>query len=578
MKNQNDRSKNVDEVVAAEKAAASEVVVTKVLALVNENAALTSALSYLRRRDFQVKLVHSLMDGISELTNFKPDILLLSWNLKGTDIKKVHPVLTNKFNSICFVVGEDDSTKTTLAILSSGLPNTILYPVTGVNLYTRIQTALGRSNSKNKDPKKRTRTKDKAILGGVEYKRPKKSDIPLETVWAVRVHSPNPANQVWETILYKSGKPQYYYYKGDNPPDKWLAGKDEGTADRAYSFVSDVAASGELLTSFADYSDSGVLEVESDDSEALEEISESAEAKKVSADGIISGKSPSRRELKLAEEAKSSQELVSKVSADRAALLKMKNGLKSGEPIQDNSEGLDAKNSLKRTQTLLEKSVNIAIEMAMKSEIQSFEAPILVDEVSNLTVSVIKSSRFKGYLVSGQATDVSNPNFMKKVFQNLNDEMRKQNEALSTLCGVLELKLGTVPFKKWTQERAEFSIQSKIGNEEIIFAFVPVDELPQNFIDEDLVPISIDKFEENKILYFDLFLHMPANEKHILYLKNGSVFSKISRDRLKEHNTKVLYVKKTDEHLYFAYTARNVFEITPVNREIPLDALTKKLA
>ncbi len=341
--------------------------------------------------------------------------------------------------------------------------------------------------------------------------------------------------------------------------------------------MSDVQATAELLSSFADYSESPAIEFEREETEDLEEIETERNAKKKSAEGFISSTGYVSKDLTSTEQTPKSKELVSKAASDKALLLEMRNSLSAPTPTKETLPRIKAMTlSTTHTQTLLEKSVNIAIDMAMKSEIQSFEAPILVDEVSNMTVSVIKSSRFKGYLVSGQASDVANPKLMKKVFDNLNEEMRNQNEALSTLCGILELKLGTVPFKKWTQERAEFSIQSRIDNEEIVFAFVPVDELPQNFIDEDLVPVPIDKFEEDKILYFDIFLHMPVNEKHILYIKNGSVFSKISRNRLKDYNTKVLYVKKTDEHLFFAYSARNVFEKSPVNREIPLDAVIKK--
>ena len=557
---------------------------TKVLAVVNENAAFTSPLSYLRKKDFQVKLVHTLMDGLRELSEFKPDILLLSWNLKGTDIKKVHPLLTQKFSAICFILGEDDATRTTTSMLSSGLPNTILYPVGGVNLYNRIQTALGRSTSnvKNKDKAKRTRSKDKTLLGGVEYKRPKKSEIPPDTVWHIRVNSTNPANQIWETILYKAGKPQYFYYKGDRPPDKWLAGKDEVANDRAYLFMSEQIATADILSSFHDYSEANLLEPEPEETEPLDAIDMNESFEPMSGDSVMKG-SPSESKLhQITNQDTSGKDLSAKVahsSPSKEMSIKSETNSRIEFKTQEKPVAIEQKLSpsggpedkLKpHAQTLLERSVNTAIELALKTEIKSFEAPIMIDAVSNLTVSVIKSSKFKGYLISGQANDVSNPNFMKKVFSNLNEEMRNQNEALSTLCGVLELKLSPVPFKKWTQERADFVVQSQLGNKEIVFAFIPAEDLPKNFIDEDLVPIPIETFEDDKVLYFDIYLHMPVNQKFVLYLKNGSTFRGISKSRLAENNVKVIYVKKADENLFFAYSARNTIERLPVNRSVPL--------
>ncbi len=577
---------------------------TKVLAIINEHSALMSVLSYLRKRDYQVKIAHSLMDGIRELTNTKTDILLISWSLKNTDIKKVHSVITQKFKAICYILGEDESTKSAAAMLSSGLPNTILYPVSSVTLYNRIELALGRSNTKSGGAaKKKLKSRDKMIVGGVEYKRPKKNEISIETVWNVRVNSPNPANQIWETVVYKGGKPLYYYYKGDKAPDKWLVSTDETAInDRSYVFASETPATGDILSSFSDYSESTVFESESADTEDFEEIEfdtftppDKEEKPKTSSASFKEMKakddapSASFKEMKAKDdpspisnkEIKTKLEKVAPVEVQKPTVIApaAKPGPQSTESVsapvvkvekEQLATSSTKAESTKASQTLLEKSVNAAIALAMKSEVQSFEAPILIDSVSNLTVSVIKSSRFKGYLVSGQASDVSNPRFMKKVFDNLGKEMEKQNEALSTLCGVLELKLDSVPFKKWTKDKADFVIQSQIGNEEILFAFVPVDDLPQNFIDEDLVPVPIERFEEDKILYFDIFIHMQMNQKHILYLKNGAIFTKISRDRLVAYNTKVLYVKKADENLFFAYSARNVFEKDAINRSVPL--------
>ncbi len=415
-------------------------VTTKVLALINDNAALTGPLAYLRKKDFEVKLVHTLSDGIGELTNFKPDVLLLSWNLKGTDIKKIHPLIGNKFQAQIFIVAEDDSSRTTGGILSSGLPNTILYPVGGVNLYNRIQTALGRSNNsaKNKDPRVRTRSRDVALLGGVEYKKPKKNDIPPDTVWSIRVKSSSISNQIWETIVYKAGVPKYFYYKGDRPPTQWLESKEDNLKEGVYAFMSEKQASSDLLSSFLDYSESNFYEAGAEEPETGQVVEENKKPKlqsEAKENGSASAKVVQKQS---SAEVSDPTKLASKKASSESAVKDEKSSDKK-EITAQAPKSAAITPAMKRT--LLENSVNSAIDQALNSEIKSFEAPILVDKVSNLTVSIIKSPGFQGYLVSGQASDVANASFMKKVYENLENEMKKQNETMSTLCGVLELKL-----------------------------------------------------------------------------------------------------------------------------------------
>ena len=51
---------------------------TRILAVTNPNTAFNSAFSYLKKKGFELKVVNTLMEGISEITNSKPDILILS--------------------------------------------------------------------------------------------------------------------------------------------------------------------------------------------------------------------------------------------------------------------------------------------------------------------------------------------------------------------------------------------------------------------------------------------------------------------------------------------------------------------
>src|SRR5665213_2146874 len=100
--------------------------VTRVLVLVNENSPVFPALLFLRRHGYKIKVIHQIMDSIRELTETKPDVLLISWNLKKTDVRKAYQLLSTKFDALCIVFGEDNNNKTSTNMMASGIANTLL--------------------------------------------------------------------------------------------------------------------------------------------------------------------------------------------------------------------------------------------------------------------------------------------------------------------------------------------------------------------------------------------------------------------------------------------------------------------
>jgi hypothetical protein len=518
----------------------------KVLALINENSSILPALQYLKKRNYELRLSHKLMDGISELTQFKPDILLLSWNLKNTDIKKVHSLICNKFPVTCFVIGEDNTVKSIALMLAANLPNTVIPPIGGANIHTRIQSAIQRERGhvhRNNGEHKYRKSRDTTTLGGQEYLRPKRSEIPKEASWSIRVGSHNPENQVWETILYKNNEAQYYYYKGAEPPEQWIEKPDDHLDTKHFVFMSNREADSDLLSAFQNYSEDNDFGMDSQKSETPSQLFDKNAA--AGKDFNLPSTAPPK-------------------SIDGL----IKNSVSESKTNGQNQSLQDSK-SRTPDKSLLEKSLNVAIELAMKNELKSFEAPILIDTVNSVSVAVIKSPNFKGYLVSGQADNVCNTSLMKKVFHNLHLEMKRQGETLNSLAGVLELQLEPITFRDFAKERADFVVKSQTGRNELMFAYLSTPEVPQYFEDSDLNAVDISLFEKNKLIHFDIFLHMPKNSKHIRYLKTGSLFSADAFDRLKEFQVKELFIKKSDENLFYAYCAKLHLERPKINRSIP---------
>lgn len=485
----------------------------KVLALVNENSPALHALHYLKTRHYDLKISHKLMDSISVMAEFKPDVVLLSWNLKNTDIKKVHSFINNKFKVICFVIGEENNGKTTSMMLASALPNLIMPPLGGAYIHTKIQGAIQKERGQlaRTTNLKRRREREVLFLGGVECKRPQRHEVPKEAKWFIKISSSNPSQQVWESIYFKDGQPKYYYFKGSQPPDKWVTGT-LTDADDGVLFMSESSMNHDALVSFQSQTEEDEL-YESETSELENDL--------------ILNSSPA---------------------------------LASHGSTQDNTSSVQDMSS-KLSHTLLEKSVNHAIDTELSSHAPGSQANQIVGQVSHLSILVIKSARFKGYLVACRADNQSNSDLMKNVFEHLQIEMKVHGEDLTNLCDVISLEVEPLIFQDFARDRAEFLVEKTMQEKQILFAYLPVPELPKVFEQDDLNAIELSHFEHGQHLKFDVFLHMPKNQKHIRFLKSGAPLTPAAIDRLKNHEVKQLFIKKADEHSFFAYCAYKHLDI-----------------
>jgi hypothetical protein len=498
----------------------SEVNKLKVLALINDGGSALTALHFLRKRNYEIKISHKLMDGISLMTEFKPDILLLSWNLKNTDIKKVHSFICNKFKLICFVIGEENNGKTASMMLASALPNLIMPPLGGAYLHTKIQAALQKERAQlsRAGNHQRRKERDRIFFGSLDCKRPTRQEVPKEAKWNIKINSNDSNQQVWESIYYKDGQPKYYYFKGSQPPDKWLENP-TGKLEEGIMFMTEHSVDHETLLGFQNLIAEG---------EVFDSGNNSAEN-----EHAFTGSVP-----------------------------------ESTNSGYDNRSSSSENSSSKFSHTLLERSVNRAIETEFKTLMADGQTQNTVGIVSRLNVLIIKSPSFKGYLVSCQSDNQSNAEMMRNVFEHLSVEMKTHGEDLTNLCDVISLEIDPISFREFSKDRAEFLVEKTVQQNEILFAYLPMLELPKVFEQGDLNAIELNHFEQDQHLTFDVFLHMPKNQKHIKFLKTGAPLTSSAIDRLKSFEVKQLFIKKADEHSYFAYCAYKQLDFGKKNNEL----------
>ncbi len=613
---------------------------TKVVVLVNENSPTIPTLLFLRRRGYKIKIIHKLMDTISCLMTFKPDVFLLSWNLHKTDARKAHFLITSKFKVLCIVFGEENNTKTSNSLMRSGIPNTLLPPVSGPGMHMRIQSLLRNQRAsqvtsdmkasgllKSKVAGKGDRTVIRSTPEGYEanshnYGSFKKgrtlppgdesslTDVPPTTMWnKVGGGSSDPKEQMWQGVANKGGKEKFYYFRGPEAPkfnsalQKW-----ENTGE-VQLIMTDEKADADLLTLLQNVSPSPDFSFKSGPINSGNIIGQSDPQSRSSGSDYLGSPSPNdnhkskQSEQELLEKEFSEEmdepdlgsldisvgglsekelaaELQAAILGDDVPPELEEDEEESPEPEfhQPNEEKEKKSNSAQQKaakeeslidmpyvgqtqlspnarKTLLAQGVQKAVATVCQPSTKNTKA---VHNVSKCTVTIIKTTRYRGYLVGGNASDLPDHVLMKEVISNLTQTMRDLGEPLNPVTGTLELQLDPLPFMLWAQHKAEFYVKSKHGDDEIVFAYVPLDTLPE-VIEEDseqLMSIDIAFTWPDKPVHFDVYIYMPKNNKYLLYIKKGSVLSNKTIIKLTHFNVQKLYIRKTDEDLFYAYGAK----------------------
>jgi len=189
--------------------------------MINPKNDFKSVLSFLSRRGYQIVIVHSIAEAIKKLIAVKPKIMLISWNLKNADVKKIHKLIADKFKIVCITFAEDSSTKTAAALRSSGLPNTILPPVSGPTIHMRIQNLLRREKMgsvENSATKNSSRNSNSKSGSKNELCEIQEAEISSDTVWGQpsSENMDSDGNRTWSGESKKDGKT--YFFSGPKAP------------------------------------------------------------------------------------------------------------------------------------------------------------------------------------------------------------------------------------------------------------------------------------------------------------------------------------------------------------------------
>lgn len=183
-----------------------------------------------------------------------------------------------------------------------------------------------------------------------------------------------------------------------------------------------------------------------------------------------------------------------------------------------------------------------------------------VTTVTNVVCLVVESANFRGHLIAAMGRDREmDANFMETAKQKLFEFLRSKGEKVSDADPV-NLQLKPVDFEGWAMEQANFLRKSIQDNNEIAVAFFPLKEEPKKLQPspaKDMVTMNLDDFKDDVQVDFDLYIHLPANNRYVLYTPGGKVLRGEQKSRLREKGVNQLHCKKDDAQEAAKYATQN---------------------
>lgn len=230
-----------------------------------------------------------------------------------------------------------------------------------------------------------------------------------------------------------------------------------------------------------------------------------------------------------------------------------KNKERPGPEQPDEETSLTKKDSiiLRGTKEALENSCTLGSETA---------APQAIEQSSNIACIVIESSRFSGYLITAMGKNKTlDSAFMQKIRERLYRFLRENGEEVKE-GDTLDLKIKEVPFEDWALDYAEFLKKSIHEGNEVAMAFFPRTDIKASYGEssaEEMASIKIEELAENVSVEFNVYIHLPRNNKYVLYTPRGGVFYGTQKERLLNQGVSKLHILKEDLKDLDKYRAQN---------------------
>lgn len=148
----------------------------------------------------------------------------------------------------------------------------------------------------------------------------------------------------------------------------------------------------------------------------------------------------------------------------------------------------------------------------------------------------VNSSEHQGFVLCSIAQNSEPLHTFVELFKTRFSELMAESNLTCTMSQAVVVSLPKVSFDSWVRRQAAFSKKFVHLDQECGLAFFEMAE-PQNEIVSSpthptMVTVSLLDIDSDKPLLFDVFVHLPANDKFILYNRRGNKFPQLQKTRL----------------------------------------------
>ncbi|MBX2987080.1 MAG: hypothetical protein KF802_04205 [Bdellovibrionaceae bacterium] len=185
----------------------------------------------------------------------------------------------------------------------------------------------------------------------------------------------------------------------------------------------------------------------------------------------------------------------------------------------------------------------------------------LTGPTTNVSCIAIESEQFSGYLLTAMAGDHRlDEEFMELVRENLQRFLNDNGASPRPLGNSFAMKIRRVNFESWAADYAEFLKKAVHEGREIAMAFFPAGEVSALLGETALsgmVKIRVQDLVADENVDFNVYLFLPANQKHLLYTAKDTVFHRQQKERLSRGQVVELHLRHDELPFFQRYRARH---------------------
>jgi hypothetical protein len=226
----------------------------------------------------------------------------------------------------------------------------------------------------------------------------------------------------------------------------------------------------------------------------------------------------------------------------------------------------------------IRKGVEDALENSLRASDPNTPVQKL-DASENCICLSVDAGRFRGYLVAAMG---KNRRFDDELLMTIQSRLLQflQKEGVNMDGNeTMEITIKPVDFESWAVDKADFLKKSIHDGNEVAMAFFPTEKTAPTLGEsraEDMMSLDIDELANDVVVPFDVYIHLPANDKYILYTPKGGTFMKTQKDRLKSKGIEKMHAKKEAASDIKKYHAENTLNNSIQDFESKVEESKKK--